>query len=839
MKENTNQTDKQEQAVTIALAGNPNCGKTTLFNALTGSTQYVGNWAGVTVEKKDGILRKHRDVIIQDLPGIYSLSPYSQEEVVARGYLVDETPDAILNIVDGTNIERNLYLTTQLIELGIPTVVAVNMLDVVRKTGDKIDLEKLSRALHCPVVGISALTGEGTLEAAELALQAAKARQPGELPHVFSGSVEHALAHIEESLQGRVPADKLRWYAIKMFERDERVVGRIGLNGADRAHIEQHIADCEHEMEDDAESIITNQRYAYIRQIVSFSVKKTTQKGKLTWSDKIDSILTNRVLAIPIFAVVTWFMYFISVTTVGSYLTDWVNDSVFGDGWFLAGGSGYEEAVAEREEHSFIVTGYHAAVTEKAEGEEVAEEAEGGGAQAVPVLLTREEAGNRIVELEMPVGEDDEEAVPEKRLIDYDTYAKSFSVLEAEDPDPADYGVWVPGIPTLVETALDKAGAHEVLKRLVLDGIVGGVGAVLGFVPQILLVFLFLAFLEDCGYMARIAFIMDRLFRRFGLSGKSFIPMLVGSGCGVPAVMAARTIESLRDRRMTILLCTFIPCGAKVEIIAAITGAFFPGSMWVAPSMFFIGIAIIVLAGIALKKTAPFSGEAAPFVMELPSYHLPSLRSLLTHTWERGRAFCIKAGTVIFAFCVILWFLMSFSWKLRYLGPDGLENSMLASIGNAFAWLFAPLGFGNWKGAVALVSAGFAKEQAVATLGMFAGVGEENISEGLQGLFAGFSAFPALAAFSFMLANLFNPPCLVAIVTTFREMGSRAWGFSAILFQVVVGYVLAFVAYQLGKVFFYDQSVLGVGPIVAILLVLGVIWAVIRPAPSVSSGSKG
>ena len=836
MKEQSNLEKTKQRPVTIALAGNPNCGKTTLFNALTGSTQYVGNWPGVTVEKKDGRLRKHTDVIIQDLPGIYSLSPYSQEEVVARGYLVDETPDAILNIVDGTNIERNLYLTTQLIELGIPTVVAVNMLDVVRKTGDQLDLEKLSQELHCPVIGISALTGEGTLEAAELALQAAKSRKPGELPHVFSGSVEHALAHIEESLQGRVPADKLRWYAIKTFERDEKVASRIGLNAADSAHIEQHIADCEHEMEDDAESIITNQRYAYIQQVVRLSVKKAIQKGGLTWSDKIDTIVTNRVLALPIFALVTWFMYYISVTTVGAFLTDWVNDSVFGDGWFLKGGSGYEEAVAGRERDAFIVSEYNAAVLNP-DGEERSEAAEDAESEE-PVLLTREAAGDITVELDLPSGEEDGEE-PEHVSVDYDAYAKSYEALSADEPQPEDYGVWVPGIPELMESVLDKIGAHEVLKRLVLDGIVGGVGTVLGFVPQILLVFLFLAFLEDCGYMARIAFIMDRFFRRFGLSGKSFIPMLVGTGCGVPAVMASRTIESLRDRRMTILLCTFIPCGAKVEIIAAITGAFFPGSMWVAPSMFFLGIAIIVLAGIALKKTAPFLGEAAPFVMELPAYHLPSLRSVLTHTWERGRAFCIKAGTIIFALCIVLWVLMSFSWNLSYLGPEGLESSILASIGNAFAWLFEPLGFGNWKGAVALVSAEFAKEQAVATLGMFAGVGEENINEGLQALFAGFSAFPALAAFSFMLANLFNPPCLVAIVTTFREMGSRAWGFSAILFQVVVGYVLAFVAYQLGKVFFYDQSVLGVGPIVAILLILGVIWAVIRPAPSGSSGSKG
>ncbi|MGN0843933.1 MAG: ferrous iron transporter B [Kiritimatiellia bacterium] len=822
-------SETKKRPITIALAGNPNCGKTTLFNALTGSTQYVGNWPGVTVEKKDGRLRKHSGVVVQDLPGIYSLSPYSQEEVVARGYLVDETPDVILNIVDGTNIERNLYLTTQLIELGIPTVVAVNMLDVLRKTGDTIDLERLSLELHCPVVGISALTGEGTLEAAELALKVEKEHRTGELPHVFSGSVEHALAHIEETLQGRVPADKLRWFAIKVFERDEKVLSRVGLNATDTAHIEQHIVDCEHEMEDDAESIITNQRYAYIQQVVSYSVKKVAKKGTLTWSDKIDRIVTNRVLALPIFAVVMWFMYYISVTTIGAYLTDWMNDQVFGDGWFLRGGSGYEEAVAEREKHSFIVTKYHAAVTEKAE------DAEGGGVEAVSVLLTREEAGNRTVELEMPVDDEDVEAVLEKRLIDYDIYAKSFAALEAEDPNPTDYGVWVPGIPALAEAGLDKIEANDVVKSLILDGVISGVGTVLGFVPQILLVFLFLAFLEDCGYMARIAFIMDRLFRRFGLSGKSFIPMLVGTGCGVPGIMASRTIESLRDRRMTILLCTFIPCGAKVEIIAAITGAFFPGSMWVAPSMFFLGIAIIILAGIALKKTAPFLGDPSPFVMELPAYHMPTIRGILIHMWERGRAFCIKAGTIIFSICVVLWFLMSFSWNLTYLGPEGLESSMLASIGNVFAWLFTPLGFGNWKGAVAVVSAELAKEQAVATLGMLAGVGEEAVNEGLMALFKSFSAFPALAAFSFMLANLFNPPCLVAIVTSFREMGSRAWGWAALLFQILVGYGLAFMAYQLGKVLFYNQPVLGVGPIVAIVLLSWIVWAVVRPASKLNS----
>ena len=829
-----------DKSITIALAGNPNCGKTTLFNALTGSTQYVGNWPGVTVEKKDGRLKKHSDVIVQDLPGIYSLSPYSQEEVVARGYLVDDQPDVILNIVDGTNIERNLYLTTQLMELGIPTVVAVNMLDVLRKTGDTIQLDRLSQELHCPVVGISALTGEGTQEAAELALSLAKTHKVGELPHIFTGSVEHALAHIEESLQSKVPASQLRWYAIKIFERDEQVIERLALGATDHAHIEQHIADCEREMDDDAESIITNQRYAYIQQVVGMAVKKIAKKGSLTWSDKIDRIVTNRVLALPIFAVATWLMYFISVTTIGTWLTDWANDGVFGDGWHLWGGSRYAAACDAYATQSAAKDAFEAAAVEAGileaapEAAEAADAAEADGEKAGAPLLPETVAGALTATAVL----ESEDGEAERFTVDYPAYAAAFAAVQAGEPDPADYGCWVPGVPVVVERGLDAVGASDIVKSLVLDGIIGGVGTVLGFLPQILLVFLFLAFLEDCGYMARVAFIMDRLFRRFGLSGKSFIPILVGTGCGVPGVMATRTIEAQRDRRMTILLCTFIPCGAKLEIIAVVTAVFFPGSMWVAPSMFFLGIAIIILGGIALKKTAPFLGDPAPFVMELPAYHMPTLRGIMIHMWERGRAFCIKAGTIIFSLCVVLWFLMSFSWNLTYLGAEGLESSILADIGRTFAWLFTPLGFGDWKGAVAVVAAELAKEQAVATLGMLAGATEETLSEGITALFASFSAFPALAAFSFMLANLFSPPCLVAIVTTFREMGSRAWGWAAFGFQVMIGYGIAFIAYQLGKVICYGESIVSAGPLIALALVVGAAWAVFRPAPKPPSDGK-
>ena len=697
--------------IKIALAGNPNCGKTTLFNDLTGSTQYVGNWPGVTVEKKEGRLKGHKDVVIQDLPGIYSLSPYTLEEVVSRNYLVTEKPDAILDIIDGTNIERNLYLTTQLVELGIPTLMAVNMMDLVKKSGDQIDFKKLGEALGCEVVEMSALKGSGSMAAAERAVALAKSRKTGELPHVFTGSVEHAIAHIEESIQGKVSDRNLRWYAIKVFERDEKVLAELKLGDALKAHLEQHIVDCEKEMEDDAESIITNQRYAYINKVVGQAVRKKAQKGNLSTSDKIDRVVTNRILAIPIFVAVMWLMYYISITTLGGWGDDWVNDTLF--------------------------------------------------------------------------------------------------------------GAWLPDAAT---AGLQAIGAADWVQSLVVNGIIGGVGTVLGFVPQMLLIFFCLSVLEDSGYMARVAFIMDRIFRRFGLSGKSFIPMLIGSGCGVPAVMAARTIENEKDRRMTIMLSTFMPCTAKFVIIAMITSTFFPRSVLIAPAMYFLGIAIIVLSGIALKKTKYFSGDPAPFVMELPAYHIPSLKGVLIHMWERARAFIIKAGTIIFTACVVIWFLSNFSWSLQMVD---IEQSMLAGIGGAIAWLFAPLGFGNWKGAVAVVSAEMAKEQAIGTLAVLNGVSDaENDALVSQGIA---SMFTTMGAFSFMMLNIFDPPCVVAMATTMREMGSRKWGWLAIGYQAVVGYVLAFVSYQIGSLFF--GASFGAGQIVAVLVSLAVIYWIARPAP--------
>ena len=709
-----------EKEIKIALAGNPNCGKTTLFNGLTGSTQYVGNWPGVTVEKKDGRLKGHKDIVIQDLPGIYSLSPYSLEEVVARNYLVTDRPDAILDIVDGTNIERNLYLTTQLAELGIPMVVAVNMMDLVKKSGDRIDLEKLGRELGGVALGISALKGEGGREAAELACARARRGQVAEPPHVFTGSVEHAIAHIEESIQDLVPPRSLRWYAIKIFERDEKAIARLALDPALKAHLEKHIADCEKEMDDDAESIITNQRYAYVKKLMADCVVRKA-KGILSVSDRIDRVVTNRILALPIFAAVMWFVYYVSVTTLGGWATDWVNDTLFG-AWI---------------------------------------------SQGATALLAR-------------------------------------------------------------------VGAADWASSLVVDGVIGGVGTVLGFVPQMLLIFLCLAILEDSGYMARIAFIMDRVFRRFGLSGKSFIPMLIGSGCGVPAVMAARTIEDEKDRRMTILLSTFIPCSAKTVIIAMIASTFFPHSMWVAPSMYFLGVAIIVFAGLALKKTSVFGGKPAPFVMELPAYHVPGVRGVLIHMWERSRAFMIKAGTIIFTACVVIWLMTKFSWSFAFLGDD-IDHSILASVGNALKWIFAPLGFGDWKGTVAVISAEMAKEQAVGTLGVLAHAASEadaDVATAIRTMFEAVGGTPlkgALAAFAFMVVNCFDPPCIVAIATTFREMGSAKWGWFAVAFQCLVGYGLAFVCYQIGLVV-TGAGTFGIGTAVACALILAVGWLVFRPA---------
>ena len=699
----------------IALAGNPNCGKTTLFNDLTGSNQYVGNWPGVTVEKKEGRLKGRKDVVIQDLPGIYSLSPYTLEEVVARSYLVGEKPDAILNIVDGTNIERNLYLTTQLIELGLPVVVAVNMMDLVRRNGDQIDARKLSDALGCQVVEISALKGEGGVEAAELAAKMAQQKRAAELPHVFTGSVEHAIAHIEESIQGMVDDRYLRWYAVKVFERDEKVLADLNLSTDLRAHLEDHIVDCEKELDDDAESIITNQRYAYINDLVTKAVKKKGEKHRLSTSDKIDQIVTNRILALPIFAVVMFAVYWIAMGPFGTFLTDWTND-VLGTAWLV----------------------------------------------------------------EIP------------------------------------------------RAALEGWGVNEVVVGLICDGALAGVGAVLGFVPQMLVLFLMLAILEDIGYMARIAFIMDRIFRKFGLSGKSFIPMLVGTGCGVPGVMASRTIENERDRRMTVMTTCFIPCGAKMPIIGLIAGALFGGSGLVAASAYFIGVAAIVISGIILKKTKMFAGDPAPFVMELPAYHIPSVGNVLRATWERGWSFIKRAGTVILASSIILWFLQGFGWENGAFGlVEDMNNSVLAAIGSAVAFIFAPLGFGNWRATVAVVTGLIAKENVVATFGVlynFAGELSENGDE-IWALVA--QDYTAISAYSFMIFNLLCAPCFAAMGAIKREMNNAKWTAFAIGYMCVFAYVVSLIVYQIGGLITGEVS-FGIGTVVAVVLVVGIVYLLFR-----------
>ena len=806
--------------IKIALAGNPNSGKTTLFNALTGSNQYVGNWPGVTVEKKDGILKGDADVVIQDLPGIYSLSPYSLEEKVSRRFLVEENPDAILNIVDGTNIERNLYLSTQLAELGLPMVMAVNMMDVVKRNGDRIDFAKIAKALRCEVVGISALKGEGGVEAAkkavELAGAAAQAKKPGEVPHVFTGSVEHAIAHIEESIQGKVPARSIRWYAIKIFERDHEIIQNLDIGVGLMKHIEEHIRDCEKELDDDAESIITNQRYEFIQNLMSKALTKSEiRKNKATLSDKIDRIVTNRILALPIFILSLCVMWWLAVADggPGTILTDWANDGFLGDGWHLP-----------------FTT--HACTAEgKYKGMEF-EDAQGAFAKAEATIAAFE-AGEKTASVE------DEETgeIAETWDVDEAAYA---AAKEYEEPDPSQFGVWVPGIGALIGGALEKLGVSETVASLVNDGAWGGVATVLGFVPVIFVVFLFLAFLEDCGYMARVAFIMDRLFRKFGLSGKSFIPMIVGKGCGVPAVMAARTIENERDHRMTVILATFIPCGAKTVIIAMFAALFFRDMWYVAPLMDVIGIAIIVLGGIALKKSRVFAGEAAPFVMELPAYHLPTVSGIWRHTWIRLKGYILKAGLIIFPACVFLWFIMNFDFRFNLVGEEGIDQSMLATMGGWIAWLLAPLGFGTWQGAAASVSAEIAKEQATATLGLVAAnMDGASTAAHVTNLFASFvpacvpaatkGAVAKLIAMSFMVFNLFIPPCMVAIAVTFREMGSKAWGWLAVGFQLFVGYVLALSIYQLGLLAM--GCGFGFWTVVTILVDLFCLWAVFRPAP--------
>ena len=798
------------KSVKIALAGNPNSGKTTLFNALTGSEQYVGNWPGVTVEKKDGILAGHKDVVIQDLPGIYSLSPYSIEEKVSRRFLVEEGPDAILNIVDGTNIERNLYFSTQLAELGLPMVMAVNMMDVVKKNGDKIDFEKIAKALRCEVVGISALKNEGGMEAAEKLVEMAKKavveKGPGKLPdvpHVFSGSVEHAIAHIEESIQGKVPLRSIRWYAIKVFERDREIIKKLDIGVGEMKHIEEHIRDCEKELGDDAESIITSQRYDFIKRLMDNSLAlNENRKGKATMSDKIDKIVTHRILALPIFILSLCVMWFLAVAEngPGTVLTDWANDGFLADGWHLP------------------FTTHECREEGKYKGMEF-EDAQGEFAKAEATVAAWE-AGEKKASIE------DEETGEIAEEWDIDEAAYN-AAKEFEEPDPGQFGVWVPGLGALITEALDRAHVNDTVKSLVVDGAWGGVATVLGFVPVIFIVFLFLAFLEDCGYMARVAFIMDRLLRRFGLSGKSFIPMLVGKGCGVPAVMAARAIENERARRMTVILATFVPCGAKTVIIAMFAALFFREQWYVAAMMDVVGIAIIILGGIALKKTRFFAGEASSFVLELPAYHMPTVSGVWHHTWNRLKGYILKAGLVIFPACVFLWFIMHFDWSLNLLADEEIEKSILHDLGSWIAWIFEPLGFGSWQGAAASVSAEIAKEQATATLKLVT-VGMEGVSSGahIQNFFAALGDFPKLAALSFMMFNLFVPPCMVAIAVTFREMGSQKWGWFAIGFQLFVGYVLALSVYRLGVLF--AGGGFGIWTAVAILADLFCLWMIVR-----------
>ena len=789
--------DKQ---IKIALAGNPNSGKTTLFNALTGSNQFVGNWPGVTVEKKEGKLKKHDDVTIMDLPGIYSLSPYTLEEVVARNYLIEQRPDAILNIIDGTNLERNLYLTTQLTELGIPVVIAINMMDVVRKNGDKINVEELSRELGCKIVEISALKGDGVMEAAEAAIEAAKSTKTVPM-HTFSGPVEHAIAHIEEAAVHGLPEEQQRWYAIKIFERDDKVLAKLNIPAETMAHIETDIKAAEKELDDDAESIITNERYVYIAEIIKACYKKKNA-GQLSASDKIDRVVTNRWLGLPIFALVMFIVYYLSMVTVGSAATDWANDGLFGDGWHLfgIGSAEYNEVAEEYGDAALIVDGYEAYIEEN-------------GALTADGTFTYDV-------------EDEETLAVETETATMADYEKAKATLDeiGEEPDPANYGVWVPGIPVLVGNLLESAGASEWLNGLILDGIVAGVGAVLGFVPQMLVLFLLLAFLEACGYMARIAFVLDRVFRKFGLSGKSFIPMLIGTGCGIPGVMASRTIENERDRRMTIMTTTFIPCGAKVPFIAMIAGAIFGGSAWVSTSAYFIGMAAIIISGIMLKKTKMFAGDPAPFVMELPAYHWPTLGNVLRSMWERGWSFIKKAGTIILLSTIFVWFTSYFGWvdgTFQMLSDEQIDCSILAKIGNAIAWIFAPLGWGNWQAVVASITGLVAKENIVGTLGVLYGGGDGSVYDAMA------AAFTGITAYSFLVFNLLCAPCFAAIGAIKREMNNRKWTWFAIGYQCGFAYVIALMINQFGGLFTGSANILGV--IVAVALLAGMIYMLVRP----------
>ena len=778
----------------IALAGNPNSGKTTLFNALTGSNQFVGNWPGVTVEKKEGKLKKHNDVVITDLPGIYSLSPYTLEEVVARNYLITERPEAILNIIDGTNLERNLYLSTQLTELGIPVVVAINMMDVVKKKGDEINTAELSRELGCKVVEISALKGTGIMEAAEAAIDAAKNGRTVPM-HTFSGTVEHALAHIEEAAVHNLPEEQQRWYAVKIFERDDKVLEQIKLDKTILEHIETDIKAVEDELDDDAESIITNERYVYIGQIIKGCYKKKSA-GKLSTSDKIDRVVTNRFAALPIFAVVMFLVYYIAVSTVGTFATDWANDGVFGDGWHLfgIGTPAYDDAMTEYAIKN-VWTDEMISIVNSAADDGVI------GAEDIQSAIAAEDFGafdeaygsyaDSLAEEGYDISEIYETALGE----------------EAEGvPDPSEYGVWVPGIPALAENGLEAVNCPEWLSSLLIDGIIGGVGAVLGFVPQMLVLFILLAFLESCGYMARIAFVLDRIFRKFGLSGKSFIPMLIGTGCGVPGIMASRTIENERDRRMTIMTTTFIPCGAKLPIIALIASALFGGAWWVAPSAYFIGIAAIIISGIMLKKTKMFAGDPAPFVMELPAYHWPTVGNVLRSMWERAWSFIKKAGTIILLSSIVIWAGSCFGTldgSFAFSTEMELEDSVLGMIGSALCWIFAPLGFGNIKATVATIMGLVAKEEVVGVFGVL-----------------DFEGMTRLAAYSFLVFNLLCAPCFAAIGAIKREMNSAKWTWFSIGYQCVFAYAISLMIYQFGSVFTGGLNVIGLIAAVAVLAVM-------------------
>ena len=817
-----------EKQIKIALAGNPNCGKTTLFNALTGSNQFVGNWPGVTVEKKEGKLKKHDNVIIMDLPGIYSLSPYTLEEVVARNYLIGERPDAILNIIDGTNLERNLYLTTQLTELGIPVVIAINMMDVVRKNGDQINVAELSRELGVRIIEISALKGDGVMEAAEAAVKAAEGTKTVPM-HTFSGPVEHAIAHIEEAAVNNMPEEQQRWYAIKIFERDDKVLEKLSIPADVMTHIDADIQAAEKELDDDAESIITNERYVYIAEIIKGCYKKKSQ-GQLSASDKIDRIVTNRWLGLPIFALVMYLVYWVAMVGVGAPATDWANDGLFGDGWHLLG-----IGTAEYTEVSDNYTAASEAINAFTGIDTGAEDFDADAAMTeLKAFQPSEDSASVDVEDEETLAINEMTAYYDVIPADADedatvamTYVDAVSYFEEngfDEPDPADYGVWVPGIPVLIGNGLEAAGAADWLNGLILDGIVAGVGAVLGFVPQMLVLFLMLAFLEACGYMARIAFVLDRIFRKFGLSGKSFIPMLIGTGCGVPGIMASRTIENERDRRMTIMTTTFIPCGAKVPFISMVAGAIFGGAAWVATSAYFVGMAAIIISGIMLKKTKMFSGDPAPFVMELPAYHWPTLLNVLRSMWERGWSFIKKAGTIILLSTIVVWFTTYFGWvdgAFQMLSEDQIDYSILAKIGGLVAWIFAPLGWGNWQAAVASITGLVAKENIVGTLGILYGGGDGTVYQNLG------AAFTAVSGYSFLVFNLLCAPCFAAIGAIKREMNNAKWTWFAIGYQCGFAYLCALMVEQFGNAFTGNLNVLGL--IAAIAALAFIIYMLFRP----------